>query len=251
MHMIGPKRQSVNNYYCDEKIQIGDITDEISKCLLDSENIVPITVNGKLGYKVGVVPTNYGSERVIKVIDLQNDYVDLELSFDLSFGEKFDFAQGGKLLGLSPQNILSGGVTRGQRTSKGWSVRAVFGKSGALGAYYYLPRDSSTYGNFFFLKNVRLNVGDLYNVSLRVLVNSEKQGGKICLSAGKYTEDGLQLLGKDCKDNLIFSNDMHFPDNISRLLFTYFHGGHSISYKPNSVSHLYFYNLSLVTRELK
>ncbi|MGS0534542.1 polysaccharide lyase [Pseudoalteromonas sp. SaAl2] len=246
-----PNMAYANNYYCEEKIAVGDVTNKLIDCLLSDKNISPIKLDNKLAYKVAVIPTDYGSERVIRVFDLDKGYSNLELSFDFSFGENFDFAKGGKLLGLAPEHILSGGMARGDKSVKGWSVRAVFGKSGALGVYYYLPNDKQSYGNFFYLNKVNLKVGETYKATLNVGINTKQQNGKICFSASQYVQGNSQLLNEKCKDDLTFSNDLKQPDIITKLLFSFFHGGHSISYKPDSISNVNFYNLELKTAEGK
>ncbi|MGP5157695.1 polysaccharide lyase [Pseudoalteromonas prydzensis] len=244
-----PNTVYANNYYCDEKLAIGEVTNDLVNCLLGDKNISPIKLNNKLAYKVNVVPTGYGSERVIKVFGLEKGYSNLELSFDFSFDDNFDFAKGGKLLGLGPEHILSGGMSREGSSVKGWSVRAVFGKSGALGVYYYLPNDKQTYGNFFYLNKVNLKVDEKYKATLSVALNTKKQNGKICFSASQYNNGNLQPLNEKCKENLIFSNDLEQIDYITKLLFSFFHGGHSISYRPKAPSFVNFYNLKLRTKE--
>ncbi|WP_193038985.1 polysaccharide lyase [Pseudoalteromonas nigrifaciens] len=244
-----PNTVQASNYYCDEKVSIGDVTNKLVNCLLEDKNISPIKLDNKLAYKINVIPTDYGSEKVIKVADLDSSYPNLELSYDLSFANNFDFAMGGKLLGLAPNNILSGGIKRDDNAVSGWSVRTVFGKSGGVGAYFYLPNDQQKYGNFFYLNKVNLKVDTKYKITLKVAVNTEKQRGKICLSASQYSEGGLQLLHEKCKGNLVFSNNSNKQDYISKLLFSFFHGGHSKVYSPKGSSSVNFNNIELSTKE--
>jgi len=212
------------------------------QCLFENDLVTPVKIAKKLGYKVNVKPSDKGSERLIKVFDFDKHYEHLILSFDVDFDQDFDFAKGGKLLGLAPEYILSGGMSRENGQALGWSVRSVFGKNGALGVYYYLPDDQQKYGNFFFLKNFKMSPGKSYKINLELKINNDKEAGYICISA----QLSGKVLSKLCRKEITFSHELKPQTEISRLLFNFFHGGHSMKYKPSGPSNVTFSNIEVM-----
>lgn len=231
-----------SKYYCNYKVNGLNLNNELMECLFEDALITPVKVSGQLGYEVAVVPTNKGSQRVIKVFDFEENYEHLKLGYQVEFAIDFDFANGGKLLGLAPENILSGGMVRGKEESEGWSVRTIFGKNGALGVYYYLPSDTQKYGNFFMLGNTSMEAGKSYEIELVVQINGKNREGYICL----YLQDSKGVSSNKCKKNLSFTDKIESGGTISRLLFNFFHGGNSLKYRPENSSTITYSNIKIL-----
>lgn len=208
------------SYYCDYDIEAPVLNVyPLKKCLQKSEYIN--ISNGTV--KVKLKGSSQGSERVIKVFELQESSNERSLSYIVTFKKGFDFAKGGKLNGFSSINTISGGMAR--TPDKGWSARVIFGEGGKLGLYYYLPTDRQKYGNFRFIDNFNLTTNIKYKINLSVKINDKgSRNGQICMSA-----EGIEGF---CVDDIEFCRIDCSKSSIKKFLFSVFHGGNDPSFAP-------------------
>jgi hypothetical protein len=210
-------------YDCESKIALPSTQEYLKKCL---NNLEHIKINENV-INVLLIPSDKGSERVIKVFKLLNKYGEVTISYIVKFGNEFDFAKGGKLHGLASSRVVSGGMER--KKDGGWSVRVAFGKSGSLGVYYYLHKDQQEFGNFRFFENFKFDNDVEYKIKLNVKINSiGKDDGRICLNVDEtkgFCIKNLEFCDLDCNNSYI-----------EKFLFSVFHGGSNVSYSPRDLA---------------
>jgi hypothetical protein len=174
------------------------------------------------GVRVEYKGMDQGSTRTVFSCPIEpaNEYT---LTYDVRFDKDFQFVKGGKLHGLGPERVMSGGDGT---APDGWSARVVFRGDGGVETYVYNQGQKGDYGQIDRAKDFRFEPGKFYRVKLYVKVNS----------AGDAS-DGIVRLWIDDK-LLIERNDIRYravggnKALISRVLFSTFHGGSRPDWAP-------------------
>jgi len=182
-------------------------------------------VGGSNGLRAKYVGSDRGSERIVTHIFLPEPGLEFSLNYDVMFDENFQFARGGKLLGLGPTKHVAGGRAV---VPTGWSARVTFKEEGAARLYTYHQDQPGQYGDRSGVieKPVRFERGRYYPVSLHVRVNDPPEatnGFSRLYIGGELVErhEGLRFRGTGGADTLI-----------NKFMFSSFHGGHKPEWAP-------------------
>jgi len=176
-------------------------------------------------------------------MDLPESYEELYLSYDLKFGENFEFVLGGKLPGLcghdSFRSPYSGCNTGGGFPSgfDGWSARGMWRQNGALENYVYHSSQRSFYGDDE-LWNVDAVPGQWHNVQHRIVMNTVGQKNGII----EAWLDGRKVLSIN---NIEFRKLASI--GINQFYFSTFFGGNDSSWAPSSDQIITFDNFAIST----
>lgn len=195
----------------------------------DSARIAGVGREGN-GVRVRYMGTDHGSERTVFQCRLPEKGPEYTLSYDVKFDKDFQFVKGGKLHGLGPDRVMSGGDGK---APDGWSARVVFNKGGAVEVYVYNQGQAGDYGQILRAKDFRFEPGQYYRISLYVKVNSSAAAS-----------DGVVRLTIDDKV-LVERTDIRYrgvdgdKGLISRVLFSTFHGGAASDWAPKDGSGKY------------
>lgn len=183
--------------------------------------------DGSTALQVLYVPNAKGSERVAINLPLQGSVSQARLAFDVRFELGFDFAEGGKLLGLAPRRPVTGGDPR---RPDGWSARLAFQPRGRVATYLYDQPVSRR--RFGVGKKSREQVfwpGTWHHISLDLQLNDPGQANGTATihvdGALVVKSNGLELRGSGADRVLI-----------ERLLFHTFHGGSHEGYTPRDAA---------------
>jgi hypothetical protein len=195
------------------------------KQLLTDSNVQLIRKGGSDGsdaIRVAYVGYDEGSKRVVSRFPLSRQVMEATLSFDVRFGEDFQWVKGGKLHGLGPEEPVTGGK---DRAPEKWSARLMFDGKGHTKSYLYEQSPDEKYGVGGLSKAPVFKKGVWHKVVMRVKVNTPgKADGTFSVSVdGKEVnkESSVEFRGSDGKDTLI-----------STMLFSTFHGGESSAWAP-------------------
>jgi hypothetical protein len=178
---------------------------------------------GSGGVRIGYVGYALGSERVVFRCPLPTPGLEYTLSYDVRFEKDFQFVRGGKLHGLGPDRVMSGG----QGTAPdGWSARVVFHREGRVGTYVYNQDQIGKFGLADWAKDFRFEPGRFYRVTLYVRVNSAADASdgvvRLYIDGKKLAERaGIRYRG--------VSGDRAL---VTTMLFSTFHGGGDPSWAP-------------------
>lgn len=178
---------------------------------------------GSSALRVTYFGNNQGSQRVVHAFQLKgSDSSAATLSFRVKFCPGFDFALGGKLHGLGPKLVASGGAPVANGS---WSGRVVFAKSGGIGVYVYHLEQWGRFGDFVGARDFRFETAKWYRVELYVRLNApNKKNGLVRL----FVDDELLVdLG-----GLVFWRPPAMNYEIRKFLFSTFYGGNSELYAP-------------------
>lgn len=163
------------------------------------------------------------------------------LVFDVRFDRNFDFVKGGKLLGLGPQKIMSGG---NGTDPKGWSARVIFLRDGGVGLYYYHQDQKGRLGDIVRADGFSFELERSYRVRMDLTLNSAPQ---VADGVIQLFVDGKQLAEKkEIRFRAVGDEAL-----ISKFLFSTFHGGSTDAWAPKNPDgtlktvHAYFDNISL------
>jgi hypothetical protein len=183
-------------------------------------------VGGGQALRVAYIGGTMGSERVVRTIPLPERGREYTLNYDVKFESDFQFVQGGKMHGLGPEHMISGGDVI---EPNGWSARVMWRKDGRPVTYTYHQDQGQKYGTDGpTLKPVTFQPGRWHAVSLHVRVNDPvtSRNGFV-----RMYLDGV-LVSREEPVRLRASE----PDKslISRLLFSTFHGGNDPSWAPRT-----------------
>ena len=195
-------------------------------------------VAGSRCIDVSLVPYEEGSERVVFPISLKTAQ-EYSLNFDLKYDKNFEFVKGGKLIGLVPDNYITGCNIN---QPDGWSQRIMFDQDGTLFNYsYHQNREKPEgCGDAIDKRKVKLEKNIYYAITLHVKVNSKPEladGFSSIYVNGKLTShaEGLRYRGV-----------AGGKTQITKLLFSVFHGGHDSTWSPSQTGHIYFDNISVI-----
>lgn len=195
------------------------------KSLLTNPNVQLIRnagPDGSRAIRVSYVGSKVGSDRVVARYPLRKAVTEATLSFDVRFGEDFQWVRGGKLHGLGPENPVTGGNAR---EPDRWSARIMFDGKGRSKSYLYEQSPSKKYGVGDTSSAPVFKKGVWQKVVIRMKVNTagKADGQFSVLVDGKEVnnQSGVKFRAQDGKDTLI-----------SSMLFSTFHGGNSPSNAP-------------------
>jgi hypothetical protein len=178
--------------------------------------------DGSDAIRVAYVGSGEGSERIVMRHPLKKAVEEATLTFDVRFGEDFQWVKGGKLHGLGPDKPVTGGH---KREPARWSARLMFGGKGETKSYLYEQSPDKKYGIGGTSKSPVFKKAVWHNVVIRMKVNTPgKADGKFSVSVdGKEVnkETSVKFRGSDGRETLI-----------SSMLFSTFHGGNAPSCAP-------------------
>ena len=139
------------------------------------------------------------------------------LAYEVSFGDGFDFAKGGKLPGLYGGNAPSGGA----ETSMGFSTRFMWRTGGAGEVYAYVPDKSGEYGESIGREAWTFVPGQWQRLEQEIIVNhiKYKDGVLRVWMDGRLVIDRADMLYR-VDDNVL----------VNGLMFSTFFGGHDPSW---------------------
>lgn len=180
--------------------------------------------DGSDAIRVAYVGSKEGSERVVMRHPLKKAVEEATLSFDVRFGEDFQWVKGGKLHGLGPENPVTGG---NDRAPEKWSARLMFGGEGQTKSYLYEQSPDKKFGIGGTSKASVFKKGVWHHVVIRVKVNT----------AGNA--DGMFTVSVDGKEvnkesTVTFRASKDKSTLISTMLFSTFHGGESPAHAPRN-----------------
>lgn len=171
--------------------------------------------DGSDAIRVAYVGYERGSQRVTRIFGLKGSVTTATLSYDVRFGENFQFVKGGKLHGLSPKVPVSGGQ---ERIPHGWSARVIFRPEGYAGAYLYDQNPEKKWGVGGKSSEQVFFPGCWHHVDMQVHLNDpgQKNGWSRVFVAGHevVATEGIAFRAEEGPDTLI-----------QRFLFSTFHGG--------------------------
>ncbi|WP_374475081.1 polysaccharide lyase [Zoogloea sp.] len=185
---------------------------------------------GSAGIKVTYIGNSKGSPRVVQRIPFSDLGVEHALlRYQVKFCHDFDFARGGKLHGLAPNSLVSGGRSS---FSDGWSARLVFTPGGGLASYVYHYGQNGRFGDHRQAKDFRFELDRWYQLELDLKLND------LGASNGRAV---IRVNGNDVVDHkgLTFRRDLRGDLLISQLLFSTFFGGNDSSFAPRGVDGQY------------
>lgn len=166
-----------------------------------------------------------GSDRIVKYFSLPMPVLGAKLSYAVKFDQNFQWVKGGKLLGLGPNKPTTGGRAKAYDS---WSIRVMFLENGYLGVYLYDQDRDSKFGHIISNRDKHLNLGEWYNISLEVCLNTKSQLGWFRL----FVNDILEVSKYGVKYRAIYNSD----SKVSRFMFSTFFGGNDESYAPKDLN---------------
>ena len=197
-------------------------------CLRSQLAVRPTTALGpygrdSAGVRVGYVGYPQGSQRIVFRCPLPTKGEEYTFSYDVRFDKDFQFVRGGKLHGLGPDRVMSGG---NGTALDGWSARVVFHREGRVGTYVYNQEQKGRFGLVDWAEGFRFEPGRFYRVTLYARVNSAADAGdgvvRLYIDAKKLVErSGIRYRGVGGDRALITS-----------MLFSTFHGGGDPTWAP-------------------
>ncbi|WP_309398603.1 polysaccharide lyase [Cerasicoccus maritimus] len=178
--------------------------------------------DGSNALRVTYIGSEMGSERVVTHVFFprKTDYAALD--FDVKFEDGWQFVRGGKLHGVGPDNVVSGGMPR---RPESWSSRIMWSKDGYARTYLYDQGEGHKYGVGKRTTKPVFKIGEWQHVKIVTRLNDVGQ-------ANGFTQ--LFVDGELVAD----SQDMEFRGQggdetlISKFLFSTFHGGNNPSWAP-------------------
>ena len=168
-----------------------------------------------------------GSQRMVHTFDLGKvSRTQATLGYSVRFCRGFDFAEGGKLHGLGPRSVASGGLPV---ENGAWSARVVFTKGGGLATYVYHLGQKGRFGDVVGADRVALVPGRWYRIQLHVVLNDPDQAnGRVAIDL-----DGARVAEHE---GLTFWREGAPSYAIERFLFSTFYGGNSEKFAPKDAS---------------
>ena len=179
-------------------------------------------LDGSDAIRVAYVANPQGSERVLALFPLGEGMKEAALSFDVKFGEDFQWTKGGKLHGLGPKKTITGGA---KRKPESWSARMMWREEGRAQNYLYDQSPSKTFGVGGRTKEGVFKAGQLHQVVFEVRLNDPgKKNGR-----ARIRIDGKEVIKTE---GVEFRGEGGGETEIQQFMFSTFHGGQSTSYSP-------------------
>lgn len=179
------------------------------------------------GVRVRYMGMDLGSERTVFSCPLPEKGLEYTLTYDVKFEKDFQFVKGGKLHGLGPDRVMSGGDGI---VPEGWSARVAFRKDGGVETYVYNQGQRGDYGQIDRAQDFKFETGRFYKVSLYVKLNSSAAASDGIV---RLWIDGKQLVERTNIRYRAVDGDKAL---ISRVLFSTFHGGGTPEWAPKDAS---------------
>jgi len=182
-------------------------------------------------------PNKTGTPFIGKRFKLAHEVTEASLSFDVTFGNGFQFVKGGKMHGLSGGNSTTGCKAI---DPDGWSVRMMWREEGKPVLYVYHQDRLSRCGDDFVAKeNFNFEKGNSYKIDIYIKMNSDtrERDGTVAL----YINGMLAVH----QESLMLSKNRNIK--IDSFLYSSFYGGNDPSWSPDSSTVAYFDNF--VVRE--
>ena len=175
------------------------------------------------GLEARYVGYDRGSERIVLEYPLGQKGLAYTLCYDIQFEEDFQFVRGGKIMGLGPDEKVTGGnsVTPGR-----WSARSNFGEEGIVHTYVYSQNKNWKWGESVHSDAPAFRKGVYHSVSLQVQLNDPP--ASLNGISNIYIDGKLQVSHTDIQYRKVAGDSTL----ISKLLFETFHGGNVPSYAP-------------------
>lgn len=178
--------------------------------------------DGSNAIRVSYVGSKVGSDRIVASYPLRRAVMEASLSYDVRFGEDFQWVRGGKLHGLGPEKPVTGGNAR---EPERWSARVMFQGEGRSKSYLYEQSPNTKYGVGDRSSAAVFKKGVWHKVLIRVKLNTpgKADGAFSVVIDGKEVnkQSAVEFRGRDGKNTLI-----------SNMLFSTFHGGNSPQCAP-------------------
>ena len=204
----------------------------LGKKLLGNKNISLLPSAGPDGsdaIRVSYVGNQEGSERLVVHLPLPRRVLEATLSYDVRFGEDFQWVKGGKLHGLGPDNPVTGGDPR---SPEKWSARVMFKSGGSAMSYLYEQSAGKKYGVGDTSEAPVFKKGAWQHVDIEVKINTPgKADGTFAVFVdGERTnhQPAVEFRASDAPWTLI-----------SKMMFSTFHGGHSPPFAPRDAEGKY------------
>lgn len=175
------------------------------------------------GVRVSYQGNERGSARVVRNVALAGASEQAELEFAVQFCDGFDFARGGKLHGLGPQQPVAGGNSV---EPERWSARLMWRANGTLQTYVYHQDQAGRYGDTRTARDFQFQPGQYYQVKVRVTLNS---AADLADGSMQVYVNNQQLIDHQA---LRFRSQMSDASQIHQFLFSTFHGGSSPEWAP-------------------
>lgn len=175
------------------------------------------------GLEVLYVSIYKGSSRVKGFFKLARKTNEASLSYDVSFGDDFQFVKGGKLHGVGPDEVVTGDW---KPRPDGWSSRVMWIEEGKTELVLNTQDQTNKWGAYKHNDRFKFERGRFYAVTLYTRLNSGP--GKKDGEARVYV-DGKLLIQYD---NAYFWSDPVNDARISQFLFSTFHGGGTSEWSP-------------------
>ena len=181
---------------------------------------------GSTGLRATYVGYDRGSQRIVRTLPLPEPGLEFSLNYDVRFEPDFQFVKGGKLLGLGPENRVTGGRPI---VPEGWSARVMFRTGGVAELYTYHQDMQRQYGDHGeSVKPLHFDKDRWHAVTLHVRVNDppgNSNGFSRLYIDGDLIQrhESLKLRGAGGSSTLV--ND---------FLFSSFHGGHEPDWAPKN-----------------
>lgn len=199
-------------------------------------------VDGSPALKATYVGNEQGSERIVVTFPLPGRAWTYSLCYDVRFDNDFQFVKGGKIMGLGPDNQITGGHPM---TPGGWSARSNFGEDATARTYLYAQNKTGKWGVGLASRAGLFTKQRYHTVCLQVDLNVPAEalnGSARIFVDGNLVVDhkGIQYRSAEGDSTLI-----------SQILFETFHGGNSASYAPRdemgnfTTVHAYFDNIAV------
>ena len=179
--------------------------------------------NQSKGLEARYVGYDRGSERIVREYALGERGEAYTLCYDIRFDDDFQFVRGGKIMGLGPDNKVTGGnaVTPGA-----WSARSNFAENGKVHTYIYSQNKEWKWGESEYSDGPAFQKGGFQRVTLQVELNNPPS-----MSNGVsriYIDGALKVTHKDIQYRKVAGDSTL----VSKLMFETFHGGNVPSYAP-------------------
>ena len=171
---------------------------------------------------VEYVGSEHGSKRVLARYPLNRKVDQATLSFDVRFDEDFQWQLGGKLHGLGPVQLVTGG---GQRRADGWSARIMFRQGGRCSTYLYEQSRGKKYGVGDTTVAPVFTAGQWHHVVFRIRLNEPGKANGFA----RILIDDQEVVDTT---GVNFRGEGGEHTRIQKFLFSTFHGGNSRKWAP-------------------
>lgn len=181
----------------------------------------------RVSYPAGAVGPREGGAQFNVMLEPSRE---LWLSYDVKFGEQFDFRLGGKLPGLtSGGSRYTGG--RLPTEGEGWSARFMWREHGEAIVYLYYVDMPGIWGEDLSLSETSFRPGKWHRIVQHIRVNDEGESNGVL----DVWLDGEQVLER---------NDLRYRLDqrglINSIYFSTFHGGNTAEWGPKVDCYAYF-----------